>query len=360
MKYIEHNIETNRKTPSNPFSIADLKLSTNSNFYFYSRSNYNLVLLNLSDTWLDSGRMSSLYDVEYFVYDLYLKDSWWHDLGEEEYDRRNDFFLKTDKFFFLKATTFSDYFSANQVDIPKDFKKSQSMFRLQTETLFSKAISLVSRDGKKDFFLKNFAHGLENMHEFLESDYLRKFNVNQSWQTLIYFWSRCTFRSSLPKILRFYKRSCLKVKVDERKILSDNMKKSDLLFEPHFVDHKIIWENLLRLNIRKLNPIFKYQILAVPKKTRKNSRGKSGRYRMVWKYVAPYRRDILVFRWFMQDLWHNEGRNLLERFSESLIRLVHNYKHTFMYENYRYIHYKIYFKFRLSLFKNYRTLKDVK
>jgi hypothetical protein len=322
MKYIEHNITANRNPSSDSFPVLNLKKSTNKNFYFYSRSDSDTVLLNSSDTWLTSERMSSLYDVEYFVYDLYLKDSWWHDLGEEEYDRRNDFFLKTDKFLFLKATTFSDYFSENQVDIPKDFKKSQSMFRLQTETLFSKSISLVSRNGKKDFFLKNFAIALENMHDFLELNYLKKYEINKSWQTLI--------------------------------------KKSDLLFEPHFIDHKIIWENILRLNIRKLNPIFKYQVLAVPKKTRKNSRGKSGRYRMVWKYVAPYRRDILVMRWFMQDLWHNEGRNLLERFSESLVRLVQNYKHTFMYENYRYIHYKVYFKFRLSLFKHYRTLKDVK
>lgn len=360
MKFFESSILPNRKVNEEILHITDLKKSTNNAFYFYSKNTYTTVLLNSSDTWSTTERMSSYYDIEYFVYDLYLKDSWWLDLGEEEYDRRNDFFVKKSKFYFLKATTFSDYFSENQVDIPKDFKKSQSMFRLQTETLFSKAISLVSRDGKKDFFLKNFALAIENMHDFLESNNLKKYNINQSWQNLVYFWSRSTFRTSIPKILRYYKRSCLQVKSDEQKIWSMNIKSTDLLFEPHFVDHSIIWEEVLRKNIRRLNPIFKYQILAVPKKTRKNSRGKSGRYRMVWKYVPPYRRDILVLRWFMQDLWHNEGRNLLDRFSESLIRLVQNYKHTFMYENYRYIHYKIYFKFRLSLFKHYRTLKDVK
>jgi len=360
MKFFDNNITPNRHSLPEQFSVSKLKKSTNSTFYFYYKNTDTVILLNSSDNWIKSELVSSFYDTEYFVYDLYLKDSWWLNLGEETYDRRNDFFVKKSKFYFLKATTFSDYFSENQVDIPKDFKKSQSMFRLQTETLFSKAVSLVSRDGKKDFFLINFSKAIENMHDFLESDYLKKYEFNQSWQNLIYFWSRSTFRVDTPKILRFYKRSCLNVKTNEQKTLFMNIKKNDLLFEPHFVDHRVIWESVLRSNIRRLNPIFKYQILAVPKKTRKNSRGKSGRYRMVWKYVPPYKRDILVLRWFMQDLWHNEGKNLLERFSKSLIRLVQNYKHTFMYENYRYIHYKVYFKFRLSLFKHYRTLKDVK
>ena len=360
MKFFEKNVIANRESPTNILPLSSLKESTNNNFYFYSKNDYTTILLDSSESWSITDKKTSLYEMEDFVYDLYLKDSWWLDLGEEPYDRRNDLFLKREKFFFLKATTFADYFSENQVDIPKSFKKSQSMFRLQTESLFSKAISLVSRDGKKDFYLKNFAIGLENMYDFLEQNYLQKYNINTSWQTLIYFWSRSTYRSTTQNIIRFYKRSCLQVKKIEQKTLSNNIKPTDLLFEPHFIDHSTTWETLLRKNIRRLNPIFKYQILAVPKKTRKNSRGKSGRYRMVWKYVPPYRRDILVMRWFMQDLWHNEGRNLLERFSESLIRLAYQYKYTFMYENYRYIHYKIYFKFRLSLFKHYRTLKDVK
>ena len=101
-------------------------------------------------------------------------------MREDPYYRENVYFVKKEKFFFLKALTFSNYFRENQVDIPEDFKKSQSMFRLATETLFSKAISIASRDGKKDFFLTNFAVALGRMNSFLEGTYLSKLNLNKN------------------------------------------------------------------------------------------------------------------------------------------------------------------------------------
>lgn len=66
-------------------------------------------------------------------------------------------------------------------------------------------------------------------------------------------------------------------------------------------------------NVNQVLPIFSFYIYKVDKKIFKNTRGKSGKYTFIWKYVAPYKRFFLVLLWFIRELKVLPGRTLVER-----------------------------------------------
>jgi hypothetical protein len=75
MKFFEKNVIANRESSTTTLPLSSLKDSTNNNFYFYSKNDYITILLDSSESWLTAEKKMSLYDMEDFVYDLYLKDS---------------------------------------------------------------------------------------------------------------------------------------------------------------------------------------------------------------------------------------------------------------------------------------------
>jgi hypothetical protein len=52
--------------------------------------------------------------------------------------------------------------------------------------------------------------------------------------------------------------------------------------------------SLLFQHFQHFLPMFSFYIYKVDKKIFKNTRGKSGKYTFIWKYVAPYKRNFLV------------------------------------------------------------------
>ena len=52
--------------------------------------------------------------------------------------------------------------------------------------------------------------------------------------------------------------------------------------------------NVVLTNINKIDPIFSFYVYKVDKAIYKNSRGRSGKYTFIWKYLPPYKRRQLV------------------------------------------------------------------
>ena len=47
--------------------------------------------------------------------------------------------------------------------------------------------------------------------------------------------------------------------------------------------------------LKALEPLFLFYIYKVDKSIFKNSRGRSGKFTFIWKYITPYKRNLLVF-----------------------------------------------------------------
>ena len=53
-------------------------------------------------------------------------------------------------------------------------------------------------------------------------------------------------------------------------------------------------KTILFRNLHKILPIFSFYIYKVDKQIFKNTRGKSGKYTFIWKYVTQYKRTFLL------------------------------------------------------------------
>jgi hypothetical protein len=109
-------------------------------------------------------------------------------------------------------------------------------------------------------------------------------------------------------------------------------------------------------NMYSLLPIFSFYIYKVDKKIFKNTRGKSGKFTFIWKYVTSYKRLFLVMHWLSKELKVKPGRNLEERLSALISSLVNSPKTTWIYKVKKFSNIYVYKNSRQSLASNYRTV----
>lgn len=66
-------------------------------------------------------------------------------------------------------------------------------------------------------------------------------------------------------------------------------------------------------NLMKLDLLFSFFVYKVDKHIFKNSRGKSGKFTFVWKYIPPYKRFSFISHWIMREVRITPGKNLIKR-----------------------------------------------
>ena len=117
------------------------------------------------------------------------------------------------------------------------------------------------------------------------------------------------------------------------------------------------WRVVQRLlkNIHDMEPLFSFYIYKVDKKIFKNSRGKSGKFTFIWKYVSPYKRTHLVMFWLIKELRVRPGRTLYSRLYSILHTVVFEPKSAWIYRVRRFSYNYVYFNCRCTLGETYRT-----
>ena len=108
-------------------------------------------------------------------------------------------------------------------------------------------------------------------------------------------------------------------------------------------------------NMKKMESMFAFYIYKVDKKIFKNTRGKSGKFTFIWKYVAPYKRINLVMFWLLKEMRVRPGRTLRERLYSVVHDVVYEPKSTWMFRVRRFSYNYVYFNSRKSLGETYRT-----
>jgi hypothetical protein len=112
---------------------------------------------------------------------------------------------------------------------------------------------------------------------------------------------------------------------------------------------------LLFESIKEYLPVFSFFVRKVDKSVRKNSRGKSGKYVIIWKYVPSYKRLYTTLRWFIKDLKFQKARTFKLRFLRILEGFILNPKASFLVKLRKFVHVYVFENLKNKLMKSLKT-----
>lgn len=238
----------------------------------------------------------------------------------------------------FKELTMAAFFTSHRVDVPRPFKSAVPKRKYVKSTFHLKIINMVMHHGLK----RTARVGYSNALRTIQADHYSK-EVKDSqlchWRVLYNAFSKLCVHSPGS---------------DFRSWTTRTLNSDDLLVfgqSKHFgssyhINMLEIDKTFLRKSLEEYLPLFNFYVKKVDKLRRKHSRGKTGRYEIVWKYVPKYRRFYVLLRWLLRDIRNQKFRTLDERFARSLETLVLNknkhlisqlrkYVHKFVFENMR-------------------------
>lgn len=114
-------------------------------------------------------------------------------------------------------------------------------------------------------------------------------------------------------------------------------------------------EDLIK-SLHIFKPIFMFYIYKVDKAIYKNSRGKSGKFTFLWKYVSPYKRLRLIMYWFTKEVKSSKGTTFKNRLNATILNYINSPKSTFIHKARKFSYNYVYSNHKNTLASNYRTL----
>lgn len=249
----------------------------------------------------------------------------------------------TDDYEYLSNSLFTNFFKYNGVDIPKCFKKTKSMLNSKNELPVLKFLHFLMRDGQK---LKSSVILQKSINLYLKSHkqaYFKNLGGNfNNWRS-VYL--------SL-NFLNYTDKKYAHIQPFQNDVLNYNNR---LDKNAKFIGSEWNIISVIFRNLPKLEPMFSFYIYRVDKKIFKNTRGKSGKFTFIWKYIAPYKRNFLVFSWLIRELRLKSGKNLILRLYDLISTLSLDYKRTWIYRVRKFSHNYVYKNCRRTLAESYIT-----
>lgn len=239
-----------------------------------------------------------------------------------------------ENFLFLRQSTITSFFSVNLVDMPLCFKKSKSLYSKTFELPLLKFINLIMRRGFREKVLKSLTLSFSTFFK----KYLNNFDLNLNrWLSIFTFLS--TTCTSIDSVDFCWSNSllCKPITLNSRHSLSE---------AGYTFNNSFSFKNNLFSKLSEYNPLFSFYIRKVDKSIRKNSRGKSGKYTIIWKYVPLYKRLYVTMRWFLKDLKFQKLKTFDERLFKTLevfflspnlsfISKLRKFTHFFVFQNHK-------------------------
>lgn len=262
-------------------------------------------------------------------------------------------------FFHLRHSTVISFFIDNMVDVPVCFKKSKSLYGVGFELQPSRFINFITRHGKKEQVFKFFNLALNRL--FCEhKDLLFVDKYLGSW-SLIY-----TIFSKIYTLHKPFPHSLSPASATEP-LNTSFLSHTFNINHPLSYGRSIYYDNNIYVNplhftrnlffnlVRKYAPLFTFYVRKVDKKIRKHSRGKSGKYLIVWKYIPEYKRFYISLRLFLKDLKLSRERVFVERIFRTLFNLFSNPNQTFLAKVRKFSHVFVFQNFRKTLMTTLRA-----
>lgn len=231
-------------------------------------------------------------------------------------------------YIFLKHIPFIEFFKNNSIDVPICFKKSYSLKRGKSKTVNLDIINYFFRKGFKNKILNTWTS------IFSHIQYPQQGNLPDSWKIL---YTKLNLNYVFTQKSLFYNNTTF----GTNSLMSENA--SNL-------------QNTFFKNLQQLNPLFLLYIYKVDKSIFKNSRGRSGKFTFIWKYISPYKRRYLVYYWLGRELKILNQKNFKSRLSTLINQVIFNIKSVWMYKIRKFSYNYVYYNCRHSLARTYRTV----
>ena len=246
-------------------------------------------------------------------------------------------------FNFLRQSTIKSFFNAQLVDVPICFQKSKSLYTPTFEIPLIKMSNMIMRSGLRGQVMQtlttSFAHFFHSLvTDLTPSDSLTWVQVHHLLDNLLAhrdgnFRGIGSTVAGAPTIRAEHTFEDLRVKFN----------------------HKSSFNYLLFETLAKNAPIFSFYIRKVDKSIRKNSRGKSGKYTIIWKYVPVYKRLYVTLRWLLKELKFHKLQTFEKRVIQMLHTLLVDPSSSFVMRLRRFVHGFVFYNYKTTLLKNLRS-----
>ncbi len=251
------------------------------------------------------------------------------------------------------------------VDIPICFKKSPSLRMKNFELPILKFTNFLMHKGKREKIIRAVFSALRSFTSDFKLNFLNKSRLFTSWANYYFFISNTFYsfndrggRSSLNQ-------SSTEINFDNTLPTFSSFLNSsttvDLLYDAmSFKNKKIItgsffFKNYLISRLNQTLPIFIYFIYSVDKNIKKYSRGKSGKYVFIWKYIAPYKRLKTAVKLIAKEIKFNTEKKLTNRIKGSFDELTHNPQNSFVWKAKIFSHNYVFKNFKKTLMTTLKT-----
>lgn len=232
-------------------------------------------------------------------------------------------------------SSFKFFFKNLSINTPTKLNSVESLNRLRGLTILKILLRYLVKHGNKLSSIKVLSSSLTA--------------VNTSKSTGILFWK------NIYLLTRFFFKVDSILKMGSKKINLGLDKNTHFTRDELFTNNDSSILNLILYTLKKFNFLFSFYIYKVDKNIYKNSRGKSGKYTFIWKYIAPYKRNLLIAHWLVKESRILSNKKFKDRFRTVLSNFIYNLKSTWVWRIKKFSLNYVYFNLRRSLALTYRT-----
>jgi ribosomal protein S7 len=247
----------------------------------------------------------------------------------------------TEDFEYLKYSSFNLFFSSSGVDRPRCLLSYWSSRREINKHLLLKTSNYLMRKGKRQQSLGLLLDAVRESY----TKHIRLTPLSDNsldWKSIFSVVSRSYYLSNYNQFPHTVKH------------LNQYNYSYNYIGKEHsnFLDMR----NVVLTNINKVNPMFSFYIYKVDKAIYKNSRGKSGKFTFIWKYLPPYKRRQLVLSWIMKEVKMQQGKTFDARVAAVISTLYESPSSLFINKVQKFSINYVYWNSRKSLCETYRTV----
>ncbi len=308
----------------------------NSNFYFLMNNffNSNNNFTSLSFNFFNSNLINYNDKIDFQTF-----------FPSPQYQNPRDVSFLND-FLYIRNSSFINFFLNNMIDVPVCFKKSYSLRTKNFELPLLKFSNFLMWEGKREKITRSMFNSFRLFFNYFKFSKLKNSIDLINWFSLYLLTNNfnLNFFNNTPFSFNYKFQSPLLLNYSNNLVNSEKT-----------LNFTFFLKNYFFFLLSKVSPVFSYFIYSVDKNIRKYSRGKSGKYTFIWKFIAPYKRIKLSTRLIVKDVKFYQSRMFQERLIKTFENLYYSPEKSFAWKSKVFSHNYVFKNFRKSLMSSLKT-----
>lgn len=322
------------------------------------QTNLFLFTLNPYHSYLSVSSTETTFKYTTFWPEIYKQNGKISDWNEPDTGVFRDLYIDSltgdpdialDTFFWQRYPTLVSFFSVQRIDIPVCFQKSKSLYSSSMSTPQLRLITMLMRHGRRAHVAKGYSEAVGLILRQLSATSTAKRELPE-WRFYFSFFTDFRLARNLETQHRVYY-------ADKPGLYALEDEYQQEHTSDHYEAKGSRWvQSILYNEILDYLPLFSFYVRKVDKLQRKHSRGKSGKYTILWKYVPKYKRFITVLRWLVRDVRFQKSRTFNQRLYRSLDTLLFDKQSHLVYKLRHFVHNFVFQNHKKTLLKTLRSV----